>query len=623
MSTVKRKTGSVARTSAALAEDQLVRLKEIFPECLTEGRVDFDKLKETLGEEIDSRPERYSFMWAGKRDAIRLLQTPSPATLIPCPKESVNFAETGNLFIEGDNLEALKLLYKSYFGRVKMIYIDPPYNTGKDFIYPDNFADPLDTYLRLTGQKEANGNLLTSNPETSGRYHSAWISMMYPRLFLARQFLQEDGAIFVSIADHEVHNLRMLMNEVFGEENFIATIIWHKMDSPKNSAVHLSEDHDYILIYARNAELWRPNSLQRSEEMLARYKNPDDDPRGSWLLSDLAARNYYGEGRYPITTPSGKVISGPPAGSFWRISKKKFDELNRDNRIWWGKSGDNRPGIKRFLSEVREGVVPQTYWSWKEVGSTRNAKQELSQIMQAGSGEELFITPKPARLIKRMLEIASDEDSVILDFFAGSGSTGQAVLDLNSEDGGRRKFIIVQIPEPTGHTDYATISELAKERIRRAIKKLNDEDTGKLTPKDADRQDRGFKVFKLAESNYKTWTGVDQKDSEAYGGTMKLYTDPLVPGWKPENVIWEVIIKEGFGLNSSIEKLSEIKGNTVYRVFDPERVQTFRICLDDALKPATIKALSLSKDNLFICRDKALDDEGAANLALQCRLKTI
>jgi adenine-specific DNA-methyltransferase len=623
MSTVKRKSHPVARTSAALAGDQLVRLKEIFPACFTEGRVDFDKLRETLGEAVDSRPERYSFTWAGKRDAIRLLQTPSRATLIPCPKESVNFEETGNLFIEGDNLEVLKLLYKSYFGRVKMIYIDPPYNTGNDFIYPDNFADPLDTYLRLTGQKEANGNLLTSNPETSGRYHSAWLSMMYPRLFLARQFLQEDGAIFVSIADHEVHNLRMLMNEVFGEENFIATIIWHKMDSPKNSAVHLSEDHDYILIYARNAELWRPNSLQRSEEMLARYKNPDDDPRGSWLLSDLAARNYYGEGRYPITTPSGKVISGPPAGSFWRISKKKFDELNRDNRIWWGKSGDNRPGIKRFLSEVREGVVPQTYWSWKEVGSTRNAKQELSQIMQAGSGEELFITPKPARLIKRMLEIASDEDSVILDFFAGSGSTGQAVLDLNSEDGGRRKFIIVQIPEPTGHADYATISELAKERIRRAIKKLNDGDMGKLTPKDADRQDRGFKVFKLAESNYKTWTGVDQKDSEAYGGTMKLYTDPLVPGWKPENVIWEVIIKEGFGLNSSIEKLSEIKGNTVYQVSDPERVQTFRICLDDALKPATIKALNLGKDDLFICRDKALDDEGAANLALQCRLKTI
>ncbi len=623
MKTSKRKTEAVASTSAALAEDQLARLREIFPECFTEGHVDFDKLRETLAEEIDSRPERYSFTWAGKRDAIRLLQTPSRATLIPCPKESVNFEETGNLFIEGDNLEVLKLLYKSYFGRVKMIYIDPPYNTGKDFIYPDNFADPLDTYLRLTGQKEANGNLLTSNPETSGRYHSAWLSMMYPRLFVARQFLQEDGAIFVSIADHEIHNLRMLMNEVFGQENFIATIIWHKMDSPKNSAIHLSEDHDYILIYARNAELWRPNSLQRSEEMLARYKNPDDDPRGPWLLSDLAARNYYAEGRYPITTPSGKVISGPPAGSFWRISKKKFEELNRDNRIWWGKSGDNRPGIKRFLSEVREGVVPQTYWPWKEVGSTRNAKQELSQIMQAGSGEDLFITPKPARLIKRMLEIASDEDSVVLDFFAGSGSTGQAVLDLNSEDGGRRKFILVQIPEPTGHADYATISELAKERIRRAIKKLNDGDTGKLAPKDADRQDRGFKVFKLGESNYKTWTGVGEKDSESYGKTMKLYTDPLVPGWKPENVIWEVIIKEGFSLNSSIEKPSEIKGNTVYQVSDPERCQSLRICLDDALKPATIKALSLGKDDLFICRDKALDDQAAANLALQCRLKTI
>jgi len=617
-------TNPVERQSVDLVKENVARLKELVPEAISEGKVDFAKLKATLGEIVDDKPERYSFTWAGKRDAIRLLQVPSRATLKPCPEESANWETTKNLFIEGENLEVLKLLYKSYAGRVKMIYIDPPYNTGNDFVYPDDFADPLGSYLTMTGQKDAEGNLLTSNPETSGRYHSAWLSMMYPRLFVARQLLREDGAIFVSIDDHEVFDLRLLMNEVFGEENFVATVIWHKMDSPKNTAKHFSEDHDYVVVYARNAEMWRPDLLERSEGMLARYKNPDNDPRGPWLLSDLAARNFYAAGRYSITTPSGKVIPGPPAGSYWRVSKERFTELQQDNRIWWGMSGDNRPGIKRFLSEVKEGVVPQTYWSWKDVGSTRNAKQELSHLMKASAGEDLFITPKPVRLLHRILDIASDADSIVLDFFAGSASTAHAILELNRQQCTNRQFVLVQLPEPTGRTDYPTIAEMGKERIRRVIEKLQDGSKGKLDLKDRETpEDLGFKVFKLTESNYREWKGVEDKDGQKYTDEMALFTDPLLPGWKPEDVIWEVALKEGYSLSSTVEALPTVKSNQVFRVTDPDREQSFYVCLDDKLDDATAKTLMLGKEDLFVCRDAALTDEQAANLALQCKLKTI
>ena len=357
-----------------------------------------------------------------------------------------------NLIVHGDNLAALKALLPTYHGKVKCIYIDPPYNTGNEgWAYNDRVNSPM--------MKDWFGEVVDRDDLTR---HDKWCCMMLPRLKLLRELLRDDGVIFVSIDDNEVHRLRALMDEVFGEENFVATIIWHKMDSPKNTARHFSEDHDYVLVVARDSECWRPNPVSRSDQMLARYKNPDEDPRGPWLLSDLAARNPYDRGRYPIVTPSGRTIEGPPAGSYWRVSKERFEELRKDDRIWWGKGGNNRPGIKRFLSEVKEGVVPQTLWPWKDAGSTRNAKQEFSQVMALGPSEDAFVTPKPSKLVKRMVQIATDKDAIVLDSFAGSGTTAHAVLALNKEDGGNRRFILVECE------DYA--DTITAERVRRVIK---------------------------------------------------------------------------------------------------------------------------------------------------------
>ena len=374
--------------------------------------------------------------------------------LIPVKKKSLTdkVSLNDNLIIHGDNLKALKALLPTYAGKVKCIYIDPPYNTGNEgWMYNDSVNSPM--------MQEWLGKVVDREDLTR---HDKWLCMMMPRLKILRDLLAEDGAIFISIDDNEVHALRFLMNEIFGEHNFIATVIWQKIDGPKNTAMHLSEDHDYIVIYSKNADIWRPNKVPRTEVMIARYKNPDNDVRGPWLLSDLAARNQYTQGRYSITTPSGRVIKGPPAGSYWRISKERFEEFNRDGRIWWGKTGDNRPGIKRFLSEVQEGVVPQTLWLWQEVGSTRHAKQELSEIMATGASQDLFITPKPSSLIKRILQIATKPEAIILDSFAGSGTTAHAVLELNKEDSGNRKFILVECE------DYA--DSLTAERVRRVIK---------------------------------------------------------------------------------------------------------------------------------------------------------
>jgi len=368
-----------------------------------------------------------------------------------------------NLIIEGDNLKALKALLPTYHGKVKCIYIDPPYNTGNEgWIYNDRVNSPM--------MRDWLGRTVDRDDLTR---HDKWCCMMLPRLKLLRELLTDDGAIFVSIDDNEVHHLRALMDEVFGEGNFVTSVVWQKNDGPKNTAAQFSEDHEYLVVYARNGPNWIPNRLERTQAMIARYKNPDNDPRGDWLLSDLAARNFYAAGRYSITTPKGRVIEGPPAGSYWRVSKAKFDALAKDRRIWWGESGDNRPGIKRFLSEVQEGIVPRTLWLWKDAGSTRHAKQELSQIMAAEAGTDLFITPKPASLLQLVVRISTEPDSIILDSFAGSGTTAHAVLALNREDGGNRRFILCQMPFETKEQEQKKeniCESITAERVRRVIK---------------------------------------------------------------------------------------------------------------------------------------------------------
>lgn len=390
--------------------------------------------------------------WIGKEAVVKHHKEVPFRLLEPVPELSCGDADSGNLIVQGDNLHALKALLPRYAGQVKCIYIDPPYNTGNEgWVYNDNVNSP--------GIRKWLGEVVGKEGETLDR-HDRWLSMMYPRLVLLKQFLREDGAIFVSIDDNEVATLRLLMDEIFGAKNFVACAIWNMMDSPKNSARHLSEDHEYVVLYAANKEKWRPNPLPRSEAMIARYKNPDNDPRGPWLLSDLAARNFYAQGRYAIATPSGKIIDGPPSGSYWRVSEEKFWELDRDNRIWWGKNGSNRPGIKRFLTDVKDGVVPRTLWPWQEVGSTRHSKQEISQILNLGASSDLFVTPKPTALIQRILQIATDSDSLVLDSFAGSGTTGHAVLKQNAEDGGSRRSLLVEM-------DAGIASNLTAERIKR------------------------------------------------------------------------------------------------------------------------------------------------------------
>jgi adenine-specific DNA-methyltransferase len=614
----------VSTTSGDVLESQISQLRGLFPQVFVEGKIDFDKLRATLGAAAESGPGRFSFTWAGKDDAISLLQTPSRATLIPCPDESLNFDSTGNAFIEGDNLEVLKLLFKPYFGRVKLVYIDPPYNTGQDFVYPDNYADPLKTYLQLTGQTDEKGNLVTSNPETSGRYHSAWLSMMYPRLFLARQLLREDGVICVSIDDHEVHHLRMLMNEIFGEENFIATCVWQKRYSRENRGT-IGDVHDYLIFFARESSAFAAvrNLLPLDDESKAVYKNSNNDPKGPWRGIPMTAQGTRPNQMYRIVTPTG-VEHYPPKGRCWSTIEPEYLKLREAGRIWFGVEGKSQPSIIRYLSEV-EGLVPWTWWPHEEAGHTDEAKKEIHEFF---GREEAFDTPKPVRLMKRVLHIGTkpDQDEIVLDFFAGSCTMAQAALELNHEDGGNRRFIMIQLPEPTENKDYPTIAEFGKERIRRVIEALKKDTESKLDlAGDKAAEDLGFKVFKLTKPNIEQWVPDGDRDPDSYAKKLSLFDDPLIAGWMPENVLWEIALREGLSLNTQFERKEIVSGAVVYEVTDPDKdpPQTIAVCLDNEVRVDLSKHYPLNAETVFICRDKALDDSAAANLALQCRLKTI
>ncbi len=607
------------------AAERLAALRQLVPEAFTEGKVDFDELRTALGGDVDERPERYSFTWAGKRQAILELQKPTWGTLVPVRKDSVNFDTTQNLFIEGENLEVLKLLYKSYFGRVKLIYIDPPYNTGNDFVYPDNFADPKEAYLRVTGQKDAEGNLLTSNPESSGRYHSAWLSMMYPRLFLARQLLRDDGVIFVSIDDHEVHNLRLLMNEIFGEENHVETFIWKKSYGGGAKEKFAVQQHEYCLLFAKSfevlSEFWLPPDPE-AESKYYKFKDEQFEKRGPYRLKPLEATRSMDERKnlvFAIPGPDGKDIL--PKRQWWWGKERVMRTLAANGLVFTKTDGGYSVSYKQYLIDEdgdKRGAKP---FSVIDGIYTQHGTDDLRQLF---NDEVVMQFPKPVQLIQKLVQVNGRQDDLILDFFAGSATTAQAVLELNLQDGGRRNFVLVQLPETTDREDFKTIAEIAKERIRRVIARMNKKAEGELplTHKELPA-DLGFAVFNLVLSTFKPWPGADKSKPEEYTRTMELFADPLVDGWKPESVIYEVALREGFSLTARLEKLPGIKGNTVWRVTDAVKGQSFRLCLDDELKPTTVRALALAKDDLFICRDVALDDKLAANLALQCRLKTI
>jgi adenine-specific DNA-methyltransferase len=592
-STMKRLDPKTDGASADVTAEHIEALKALFPECVTEGKVDFDILRELLGDEIEERPERYSFNWNGKSRARRIAQTPSTGTLRPCPEESVNWDTTQNIFIEGDNLEVLKLLQKSYHKRVKMIYIDPPYNTGNEFIYPDKYQDNLDTYLRYTGQTDDKGLKLSSNAETSGRYHTNWLNMMLPRLKLARNLLSDDGVIFISIDDHEARNLRALCDEVFGDENFVATLIWQKVFSPKNTAKHFSEDHDYIVVYARSKDEWTPELLPRSDDAVARYSNPDSDPRGPWASSDLAARNYYGEGRYTVIGPTGREFE-PGKGLYWRHSKEKFHELDRDRRIWWGEDGSNTPRLKRFLSDVKDGVIPQTLLLHKQVGHTQEAKKELLEFAEFEETENILNSVKPTRLLRHLLKVGTCCDSahIVVDFFAGSAPLGHACLLQNREDGGNRRFILVQLPEPlpVREKTASTIFDIGKSRLRNVTKALFEHDAKQVSVSDPSAKQlvlgAGFRVFSLDASNIKPWDA-DFNDLEP---SLLAAVENIKPDRTELDILYELLLKYGLDLAVPVEERT-IEGKTVYVVGGGALI----VCLADEITLEAVEGIAALK----------------------------
>lgn len=594
---------------------RLAELKTLFPEAFLEGKIDFDRLKQALGEAVQTDRERYGLNWAGKTNAIHTLQSLSVGTLKPDRDESVNFDTTENLIIEGDNLEVLKLLQKSYFGKVKMIYIDPPYNTGNEFIYPDNFREGLGDYLKYSGQVSAEGAATTSNKETDGRYHSKWLSMMYPRLFLAKNLLRDDGVIFISIDDHEVHNLRLLMNEIFGEENFVANIVWQKRTSPDARAT-IGAAHDSVVLYARDLDVFKDTriALPLSEEQRQVYKNIDNDPRGEWVSVDLTAQIGHATASqfYEIETPHGQLVV-PPAGRCWGLAESTFKSLLADKRIWFGSDGSARPRLKRYLSEA-EGVAVWTWWTNKEAGHNQEGKQQLNDLLGAG---EVFDTPKPARLIRRMLQIATtpQTDDIVVDFFAGSGTTAQAVLELNKEDGGNRKFILVQLPESTQNKQLPTIAAITRERVKRVIAKMNEADTGKLDVADSAGQDRGFKAFRLAASNFKIWEDEGgEADADAVAAQLELFADNLLPDAASEDILFEILIKAGYDLNVPREEIT-IAGQSVDAIAGGDLL----VCLERDIRRETLAGMMGRKPQGVICLDEAFhgDDALLTNTLLQ------
>jgi adenine-specific DNA-methyltransferase len=555
--------------STNLTQENIARIRQLFPGCVTEATgeygsvklaVDFDQLRQELAESIIEGPqERYHLNWPGKREALLTANAPIAKTLRPVRDESVDFDTTKNIFIEGDNLDALKLLQETYLGKVKMIYIDPPYNTGNDFVYGDDFAEDSASYFERSNQKDDVGRRLNTNTESNGRFHSDWLSMLFSRLKLARNLMRDDGVIFISIDDNEQANLKRMCDEIFGEDNFISTIVWEKRYSPQNAVKWFSESHDFLVVFAKNKQNWFPNLLERSDEMNARYKNPDNDPRGVWKPVDSTAQGGHGTKAqfYELIAPNGKRHN-LPNGRCWLYTDPVLKTLIADNRIWFGADGNNVPAIKRFLTEVKQGTACQTIWKYSDVGHSQDAKKEVNDLFPEGA---VFDTPKPTRLIKRILQVATDKDAIVLDFFSGSATTADAVMQINAEDGGNRKFVLVQLPEvcdeksEPAKAGFRTIADVSKERIRRAGKKV----AADLASANVDV---GFRTLKIDTSNM---VDVYYAPDALEKPNLDMFVDNIRPDRTPEDLLFQVMLDWGVDLALPIAKQA-IQGKDVFLV---------------------------------------------------------
>lgn len=615
--------------TANKADENFKKLAAMFPNAVTETinengevvrAIDKDVLMQEIScKVVDGNEERYQFTWPDKKKSVLLANAPINKTLRPvredetvptgadsegkpyCSTGSVDFDTTENLYIEGDNLEVLKLLQETYLGKIKMIYIDPPYNTGNDFVYEDDFAQNTDEYLANSGQFDEEGNRMVQNTESNGRFHTDWLNMIYPRLKLAKDLLADDGAIFISIDDNEVKNLMAMCDEVFGTSNFLATFVWQKKYGPANDAKGVSATHEYILLYGKNSDVWMPGLLPRSDEQLKAYKNPDNDPRGVWRASDLSARTYSASCDYIITGPTGLKFSPPPSRS-WIVNKESYQNLLADNRITFGSDGTGRPMQKKFITEVKGGITPETWLPRERGGDNKIARYELKDIFP----ENLFDTPKPSKLVSYLITISGvEKDAIILDFFSGSATTAHAVMQLNAEDGGHRKFIMVQLPEKCDEKSeaykagYKTICEIGKERIRRAGAKIKEE-AGLA----AQNLDTGFRVLKCDTSNMKD---VYYNPAEYEVNMFSRLEDNIKEDRTPEDLLFQVMLDLGVLLSSKIEETT-IAGKKVFNVEDNYLIA----CFDSDVSEETIKAIAKQKPYYFVMRDSSMASDSVA-----------
>lgn len=597
-----------------LADENYAALAKLFPNAVTETidpvtgevvrAIDKDVLMQEINTRVvDGKEERYQFTWPDKKKAILAANAPVSATLRPCREESVDFDSTENLYIEGDNLEVLKLLQETYLGKVKMIYIDPPYNTGNDFVYNDDFAEDADSYLDRSGQFDEDGNRLVQNTESNGRFHTDWLNMIYPRLKLAKSLLSDDGVIFISIDDNEVDNLKKICDSIFGEKNFISHIVWEKVHTRKNSAINFSSSHEYVLCYAKIKRYNSKDKVGFKRNLLPRentdaYTNPDNDPKGPWKTDPITAHNYYAAD-YTITKPNGVAVKRP-SDRYWAYSEETILKMIKENAIVWGE-GDSIPMAKRYLCDVQDGLVPVTLFSREFAGDSSLAKKQIDSIFSDCKG--IFDYTKPVTLLTRLLQIGSNSKDIILDFFSGSATTAHAVMQLNAEDGGHRKFIMVQLPELTDEKSeaykagYKNICEIGKERIRRAAKKIAEEHPGVDF-------DGGFRVLKLDSSNMQEvyYTPADFQQS-----LLDETVDNIKPDRTPEDLLFQVMLDLGVLLSSKIVETT-ICGKKVFNVEDNFLIA----CFDENVTEDVITAIAKQKPYYFVMRDNSMATDSVA-----------